>query len=99
MRINVKRMLWLAAAAAVLLTVSLALASGELLPRSLVGSGGGGVSQGQTTLQSAIGQPLVGAVQSGELTLCSGYLCTAEAPPLSGTESDYNLYLPLTVRQ
>lgn len=90
-----KRLLWLVAVTAVLLTVSLAAASGELLPRSLISSGGGSVSQNQMVLHSAIGQPAVGAVQN-DLTLCSGFLCAAGAPPLSG--ADTRIYLPLIVR-
>lgn len=79
----------------VLISFSLALAAGEILPRSLVGSGGGQVSQSGLALHSAVGQPVVGAVHNN-LNLCSGYLCGAGAPPVSG--SDYSLYLPAVLR-
>ena len=81
---------------AIFLMAGLVVAGGEMLPRSLVGSGGGMVSQEGTTLHSAIGQPLVGAVQEG-LTLCSGFLCAADAPPISDSSS-YGLYLPTLIR-
>lgn len=75
----------------VCLTFSAVAAGGDLFPRSLISSGGGLVSQAGITLHSAIGQPAVGAVQN-DLTLCSGYLCGAEAPPI--TEGNYEIYLP-----
>ncbi|MEZ4594449.1 MAG: hypothetical protein R3D55_25385 [Chloroflexota bacterium] len=79
-----------------LLSVGLALAGGTLTNRDLVGGGGGRVSQNGLTLQTAVGQPAVGAVQNGS-TLCSGFLCDAEAPgTTSGNEN--NLYLPFIVR-
>lgn len=78
-----------------LLLVGLALAGGQGMPRSLVSSGGGAVAQSGLTLHSAIGQPVVGAVENGP-TLCSGFLCGAEAPPVSGT--DFHTYLPVVVR-
>lgn len=94
-----KRVLWLVIVTAVLLTVSLVAANGELLPRSLISSAGGSVSQGQAVLLSAIGQPVVGSVggvaQNG-LTLCSGFLCAPDAPPLSG--NDFQVYIPFIVR-
>lgn len=95
MSINKKQMLWLVVITAVLLTFSLVAASGELLPRSLISGGGGMVSQGGLALHSAIGQPVVGAVENG-LTLCSGFLCGSGAPPVGG--SDFYVYLPLVIR-
>lgn len=87
-----RRVLVVVLITAVLLSVGLAAAVGELLPRSLVSSGGGVVNQSGAGLHSAIGQPVVGAVQNG-LTLCSGFLCGAGAPPV--TEADFFVYLPL----
>ncbi len=78
-----------------LLGVGLAAAGGDMLPRSLLSSGGGLVSQSDLALHSAIGQPAVGAVQNGS-TLCSGYLCGASAPPVSG--GTFHIYLPTVVR-
>lgn len=95
MSINKKQMLWLVVITAVLLTFSLVAASGELLPRSLVSGGGGMVSEGGLALHSAIGQPVVGAVENG-VTLCSGFLCGSGAPPVGG--SDFYVYLPLVIR-
>jgi len=76
---------------AVFLTVGLVLAGGNMLPRSLISSGGSIVNQGSTTLHSAIGQPAIGTVANGTL-LCSGYLCDAAAPPVSG--GSHGLFLP-----
>ena len=95
MSINKKQVLWLVVITAVLLTFSLVAASGELLPRSLVSGGGGMVSEGGLALRSAIGQPVVGAVENG-LTLCSGFLCGSGAPPVGG--SDFYVYLPVVIR-
>jgi hypothetical protein len=95
MSIHKKQMVWLVVITAVLLTFSLVAAGGELLPRSLVSSGGGMVSQGNVALHSAIGQPVVGVVQNGA-TLCSGFLCGADAPPIN--DPDFYIYLPVTIR-
>jgi hypothetical protein len=76
---------------AVFLTVGLVLAGGDMMPRSLVSSGGGLVSQNSITLHSAIGQPAIGTVANGTI-LCSGYLCDAAAPPVSG--GSQGLFLP-----
>jgi hypothetical protein len=93
--VNKKWLLVVVLLTAVLLTVGLAFAGGNMLPRSLVSSGGGVVSQGGYVLHSAIGQPVVGAVQN-EATLCSGYLCGADAPPVTG--GGYHIYLPVVIR-
>lgn len=80
---------------ALLLGVGLVAAGGDMLPRSLLSSGGGLVSQSELALHNAIGQPAVGAVQNGS-TLCSGYLCGMSAPPVSG--GTFHIYLPTVVR-
>ena len=86
------RMKWImVVATAVFLTVGLVLAGGDMLPRSLVSSGGSLVSQNSLTLHSAIGQPAIGTVTNGTI-LCSGYLCDADAPPVSG--GGQNIFLP-----
>jgi hypothetical protein len=95
MSINKKQVVWLLVVTAVLLTFSLAIAGGDVLPRSLVSSGGGTVSDGGLALRSAIGQPVAGTVQNGAM-LCSGFLCGADAPPVSGGE--FASYLPLVLR-
>lgn len=92
-----KRVLWSAVlVVTLLLAVGLAAAAGEMLPQSLVSSGGGQVDQEGLTLHSAVGQPVVGAVESGS-TLCSGFLCGADAPQVS-SDDDYPLYLPAVSR-
>ncbi len=96
-QINVK---WILAVLlmTVLLTAGLALAAGELMPRSLVSSGGGLVSEAGYTVHSAIGQPVVGAV-TNEATLCSGFLCGPGAPPAPPINIEYNSFLPVMIRQ
>jgi len=86
---------WIGLLLVLVLSFGLALAGGEVTSRSLVSGGGGSVSQSGLTLQTAIGQPAVGAVQNGE-TLCSGFLCSADAPPLS--EGQSKVYLPFIIR-
>ena len=88
-------MVWVGLTLVLLLSVGLALAGGTLNSRDLVSSGGGSVSQSGLTLQTAVGQPAVGSVQNGE-TLCSGFLCNAGAPSVSGGEHD--LFLPVVIR-
>ena len=80
---------------AVFLTVGLVLAGGDMMPRSLVSSGGGIVNQNGVTLHSAVGQPAVGAVANGDV-LCAGYLCGADAPPV--TVGSQAIYLPFVMR-
>jgi hypothetical protein len=93
------RMMWMIVVGltAVFLTASLALADGDVLPRSLVSSGGSVVSESGFTLHSAIGQPAAGAVANGPL-LCSGYLCGTGVLP-DGGDDGHSLYLPSVVRQ
>lgn len=81
--------------AGIILPLSLAFASGELLPRNLIGNGGGAVTQNGIVLHSAIGQPAAGAVQNN-LTLCGGFHCAPGAPSLSGAQRP--IHLPLVVR-
>lgn len=52
-----------------------ALAAGEVIPRSGGSAGGGSISNGQTTLRSAFGQPVVGVASNAQTTLCSGFAC------------------------
>lgn len=78
------------------LMTGLVWAGGDGLPRSLVSNGGGAVSQGGFSLETAVGQPVVGAVENGAL-LCSGYWCGADAPPITG--GAYALYLPALIKQ
>ena len=78
-----------------LLSLNVALAAGEQLARSVVGSAGGAVSQGGVTMRSAVGQLAVGAVEDGS-TLCSGFVCGPGAPPV--VDPEQKIYLPLVLR-
>ena len=49
--------------------------------------GGGTTSGGVYTMDSAIGQPLVGKTSSSPYDLCAGYLC--------GVQKETRVYLPL----
>ena len=95
MSTNQTQMVWLTVIMAVILSLSVAFASGELLPRELISNGGGAVTQNGVVLRSAIGQPAAGAVQNN-LTLCSGFHCAPGAPSLSGAQRP--IHLPLVVR-
>jgi hypothetical protein len=87
--------IWMGLTLVLLLSVGLALAGGTITSRDLVSSGGGSVSQSGLTLQTAVGQPAVGSVQNSQ-TLCSGFLCDANAPSVSGGE--HELFLPFVIR-
>ena len=94
---NKKQVMWVMVVTAVFLTFSLALASGELLPRSAVSGGGGAVNSGGLVLHTAVGQPAAGAVAMAGESLCSGFWCGLGAPggPLEG---EMKVYLPVVIR-
>lgn len=71
-------------------------ASGEALPSDLISAGGGMVSQSVLVLQTAVGQPVSGAVDNG-FVLCSGFWCGSGAPA-AGPAADFQLSLPAIVR-
>lgn len=96
MFINKKQLLWVVVVTAVFLTFSLALASGELLPRNAV-SGGGAVTSGGLVLHTAVGQPAAGAVTMPEASLCSGFWCGLGAPG-GPFEGEMKVYLPVVIR-
>ena len=77
-------------------SLHLALAAGEQLTRTLIGSMGGSVSQEGYTLNSAVGQPVVGAV-TNDSSLCSGFLCGPGAPETSGSNEKF-IYLPVVLK-
>lgn len=79
-----------------LLGLGFAWASGEGLPRDLISAGGGMVSQSGLVLQTAVGQPVAGAVDNG-FVLCSGFWCGSGALA-AGPAADFQLYLPAIVR-
>lgn len=78
-----------------LLLVGGVLASGGTeLPRTVVSSGGGMVSNSGLVLSGSLGQPVAGTVDTGGIRHCTGFWCNAAAaPPLP-----ISVYLPLTVR-
>ena len=63
------------------------------IPHWLVGPGGGIVEGDGLQLRSAIGQPVAGMV-SGELSLCSGFLCG----PGEAEDGLDTIHLPLILR-
>jgi hypothetical protein len=69
----------------------LALANdGIELPRRVLGSGASDAAVGGTTLRATLGQPVVGGVSGGDVTLGQGFW--------GGTTPGYNIYLPLVIR-
>ena len=79
-----------------LLLVGGVLASGGVeLPKTVVSSGGGMVSNSGLVLSASLGQPVAGTVETGTLRHCSGFWCAAAAavPPLENS-----VFLPLTIK-
>ncbi len=97
MSTNKKQVMWVMVVTAVFLTFSLALASGELLPRRAVSGGGGAVTSGGLVLHTAVGQPAAGAVTMAGESLCSGFWCGLGAPG-GPFEGDMKVYLPVVIR-
>lgn len=95
---QMRRRRWalMGALALLILMVGLALAGGEMMPRSLVSGGGGAATSEGLTLQMAVGQPAVGAVTSGGETLCGGFWCGSGAPEV--TPEGITVYLPVILR-
>ena len=82
---------------AVLLAGAWALATGEAIPRSLLGSGGGRVSDNGLVVANVFGQPVVGSVDNGTVRLCSGFGCRGATPAVETSNS--TVYLPLVLKQ
>jgi hypothetical protein len=57
----------------------------------MIAGGGGRMVGAQHTLQSTIGQPVIGSVAGSDHTLCSGFWCGVP-------EEEYRVYLPLVLR-
>ena len=76
--------LFLAAAGVVLAN------DGIELPRRVLGGGASDAAVGGTTLRATLGQPLVGVVSRGGVTLGQGFW--------GGATAGYNIYLPLVIR-
>ncbi len=92
-KIRKRGVLALAVIVLLLLSLGWAAAGGEMLPRSLVSSGGGMVSGGGLSLETAVGQSVAGAVGNG-LTLCAGFYCGGGVEAGGGEM----VYLPVVVR-
>jgi hypothetical protein len=60
------------------------------LPRRVLGGGASDAAVGGTTLRATLGQPVVGGVSGGDVTLGQGFW--------GGTTPGYNIYLPLVIR-
>jgi len=70
----------------------LALANGGVeLPRGVLGGGASYSAAGSVTLRATLGQPVVGIVSGGNVTLGQGFWHGGAAP-------GYNVYLPLVMR-
>jgi hypothetical protein len=60
------------------------------LPRRVLGGGASDAAVGGATLRATLGQPVVGGVSGGDVTLGQGFW--------GGTTPGYNIYLPLVIR-
>ena len=81
---------------ALVLALFLAVAGGALAnggverPRWVLSGGASDAAVGGTTLRATLGQPVVGVVSGGDVTLGQGFW--------GGATSGYNIYLPLVMR-
>jgi len=74
-----------------LAAAGVALANGSIeLPRRVLGGGASDAAVGGTTLRATLGQPVVGGVSGGNVTLGQGFW--------GGATPGYNIYLPLVIR-
>ena len=74
-----------------LMVAGLALANGGVeLPRWVLGGGASDSAVGGTTLRATLGQPVVGVVSGGDVTLGQGFW--------GGATPGYNIRLPLVIR-
>jgi len=77
--------------ALILAAAGVALANGSLArPREVLGGGASDSAAGDVTLRATLGQPVVGIVSGGPVTLGQGFW--------RGAASGYNIYLPLVIR-
>ena len=86
------KVLILALALALFLVVAgVVLANGDIArPRWVLGGGASDSAAGGVTLRATLGQPLVGVVSGGDVTLGQGFW--------RGATPGYNIYLPLVIR-
>ncbi len=74
-----------------LAAAGVALANGSIeLPRWVLGGGASDSAAGGVALHATLGQPVVGVVSGGDVTLGQGFWC--------GATPGYNIYLPLVIR-
>ena len=74
-----------------LVAAGLALANGGVeRPRWVLGGGASDSAAGSVTLRATLGQPVVGVVSGGDVTLGQGFW--------HGGAPGYNVYLPLVIR-
>ncbi len=77
-----------------LMVAGLALANGGIeLPRWVLSGGASNSVGGDVTLRATLGQPVVGVVSGGEVTVGQGFWHGGELP-----EGAYAIYLPLIQR-
>jgi hypothetical protein len=86
------KMLLLALVLALILAAAgVALANGGLgRPREVLGGGASDSAAGDVTLRATLGQPAVGIVSGGDVTLGQGFW--------RGAPSGYKTYVPLVLR-
>lgn len=73
------------------LGTGLALANGTVLPRQVLSGGASdATAAGGVSVRATLGQPMVGPSGQGSYHLCAGFWC--------GTAIEYEIYLPLVVR-
>jgi hypothetical protein len=79
------------ALALLLLVTGLALANGGVeRPRQVLGGGASDSAAGDVSLQATLGQPVMGVVSGGDVTLEQGFWYSATP--------EYSIYLPLVIR-
>jgi hypothetical protein len=77
-----------------LVVAGLALANGGLdMPRWVLSGGASDSAAGDTALRATLGQPVVGLVSGGNVTLGQGFWHGGSLP-----EGGYDLYLPIIKR-
>ena len=67
-----------------------------VLPRAMLSGGATDSAAGEGTLHATLGQPVVGLISAGQVTLEQGFWhAESQGPP---TGSEHEVYLPLVVR-
>jgi hypothetical protein len=90
-RREMKMKVLILALALFLVVAGAALADGSLArPRWVLSGGASDSAAGDVTLRATLGQPVVGVVSGGDVTLGQGFWCAATP--------GYEIYLPLVIR-